>query len=447
MAVVHKDYKKQLPFIFILLWGLAGFFLFFLQLVVPTAYNSIVMVFLGITLWCAIIAMIWTGKTGLHRSVIAWFHLFFAVGSFYVFYGVLRGNPGALESAKVFVLYPIFYMVLISGIRTMDVLKWVHRVLVAAAIFVAVYSFSYIFNALGLWPDILYFTLNQGQAIGFYHGFMEFRLYAVSSLLFLAPYIVTLVIQGHFEELGLQKAWVWLALLLVVPISFLTGRRVLILLILFSPVIVWIFSYFFPCNQRVWLKYRYRIALLGSMLLGLSVILMLVLLFNWDIIGFLQNLLGSFNFRYAPSAHIRALELFSLLQGWSEHPLFGVGFGAVLKGIIRSKKMPWSFELWYVALLYNTGIVGVILYGAGIIWIYRNALRILRSALSLAWHMFPILVGTTSFLIGNATNPYLGKFAYLWVIFLPIAVINLWLLGRGEGVKANFVVGSGGHCE
>jgi hypothetical protein len=42
--------------------------------------------------------------------------------------------------------------------------------------------------------------------------------------------------------------------------------------------------------------------------------------------------------------------------------------------------------------------------------------------------MLPVLAGMTCFLIANATNPYLGKFDCLWVIFLPIALINYGLL-------------------
>ena len=41
-----------------------------------------------------------------------------------------------------------------------------------------------------------------------------------------------------------------------------------------------------------------------------------------------------------------------------------------------------------------------------------------------------ILTGACTFLIANATNPYLETYDYLWVIFLPLAVVNVLLLGR-----------------
>jgi len=41
-----------------------------------------------------------------------------------------------------------------------------------------------------------------------------------------------------------------------------------------------------------------------------------------------------------------------------------------------------------------------------------------------------VLVGTTCFLLVNATNPYLWKFDSYWVIFMPVALINAWLLSQ-----------------
>ena len=64
-------------------------------------------------------------------------------------------------------------------------------------------------------------------------------------------------------------------------------------------------------------------------------------------------------------------------------------------------------------------------------------LHIIRSGHRLSLYMFPILVGTTCFLIGNATNPYLAKFDYIWVIFLPVTVINLWLLDTSRSQRNN----------
>jgi len=50
---------------------------------------------------------------------------------------------------------------------------------------------------------------------------------------------------------------------------------------------------------------------------------------------------------------------------------------------------------------------------------------------------FPTLVGMISFLIGNATNPYLGKFDFMWVIFVPVLIINLYKLENRKKLEKN----------
>jgi hypothetical protein len=44
--------------------------------------------------------------------------------------------------------------------------------------------------------------------------------------------------------------------------------------------------------------------------------------------------------------------------------------------------------------------------------------------------MLPLSVGLAAFLIANATNPYLLKFDFMWALFLPLALINRWLVER-----------------
>ena len=45
--------------------------------------------------------------------------------------------------------------------------------------------------------------------------------------------------------------------------------------------------------------------------------------------------------------------------------------------------------------------------------------------------LIPTLSGLFCFLIINATNPYLASFDYLWVVFLPVAILNAYIL-RGR---------------
>ena len=116
----------------------------------------------------------------------------------------------------------------------------------------------------------------------------------------------------------------------------------------------------------------------------------------------------------------RRNQYLALLQEWMATPFIGTGFGGVA-AYTRSVEQPWSYELSYMALLFHTGILGFLLYGASVCWIYVKSILIIRSSDKIGLLLAPVLVGTTSFLIANATNPYLEKYDYLWVLFLPSA--------------------------
>ena len=101
----------------------------------------------------------------------------------------------------------------------------------------------------------------------------------------------------------------------------------------------------------------------------------------------------------------------------------GAGLGATVS-LRRSVDQPWAYELVYVDLLFQTGVVGLLVYTAGVGWIYWQCIKSMRRTRDLIPRLLPVLAGTTGFLIANATDPYLAKFDYIWVLFLPIAYLN-----------------------
>ena len=104
--------------------------------------------------------------------------------------------------------------------------------------------------------------------------------------------------------------------------------------------------------------------------------------------------------------------------------------------------MPWAYELTYLALLYHTGIVGFVAYSAGLFWTFLKSRQIARTGWPQAPYLVATLVGTASFVLANATNPYLEKYDSIWVLFLPIAFINVWLIEtRRSKAKAARLIG------
>jgi len=119
---------------------------------------------------------------------------------------------------------------------------------------------------------------------------------------------------------------------------------------------------------------------------------------------------------------IRSDQAWHLMDAWALNPIFGAGFGSNVPGYAYASEIPWSLELQYHLLLFNVGLVGVMIaIGAVIV-----GLAYLRKAVVARPDLTPIMVsastGAVAMLIANATNPYLVAPGHQWALFLPIAV-------------------------
>lgn len=413
-----------------------GYFLFFLMLFVPTRYQPVKAVLLALVLSIILMNILaHGGRIRIHKTVLMWTVFYVTLGLMWISIGYLHNAPGALRVSTVYMLWPLVYTGLVAGIFNERILRTILRVLVFATIAIAFYSASYILYAAGLLPDFLYIGIDQGQAIGFYSGYIEFRLFSISSLLFLVPFLVAaLLTWPKNSDIPVPRGWLWCAFALGIILVLLSGRRALLLIVAISPVISMVLRNFLPGHGRI-RNTKLAIRVFAGVALFLPVMVFcLSLLFDFNVRSVWEMFSEGFDFTRSGSALARYEQFFALVDGWKQYPLLGAGHGAGV-AFSRSSEMPWAYELSYVAMLYQTGLIGFILYASGVAWIFWMGVRMIRLGHSLGIQILPVLTGTACFLIGNATNPYLGKFDYIWVIFLPVTFINCWLLQRRRGRK------------
>jgi hypothetical protein len=161
---------------------------------------------------------------------------------------------------------------------------------------------------------------------------------------------------------------------------------------------------------------------------GIFIYFLINQIYEISIVTVIEDIKQGFQFSTDSSALLRSEQFYALLNGWSQNPLFGAGHGASAPGSIRSVEQPWAYELSYVAYFFHTGILGSFIFFGQLGWIYFMSFKIIKSESVLKFYIFPVIVGTTCFLIANATNPYLAKYDFMWVLFLPLAIINIWLI-------------------
>jgi hypothetical protein len=198
-----------------------------------------------------------------------------------------------------------------------------------------------------------------------------------------------------------------------------SGRRAFWFLALVTPFLVW--GLFFFSGVRFRVRYLvtavifvFVLAIGGAVGLGL----------DFGVLS--EQFFSAFDYSGESGASLRYQQFAALMSGWSDSPIIGQGLGAAAKAIIRNEEMVWAYELSYVALLFQVGLLGFTFYFAAVLWIFFAGINTVRRRPEAAQVILPLLAGVAGFLLVNATNPYLSKFDYLWTIFLPVAAINAY---------------------
>lgn len=435
---IYFPFKRVFNFSLNSLFTCPAFVLFFMILFLPTIvgpFKKIKAILLIVVLGMITIRMILRGRVFLHTAVALWTLFMVVAGLAFMILGLVNGTKGALRVGTVYVLWPIVYTIIIGGITNENIINGLIKVMVFSTIAIGMYGLSFILYHSGWLPDFLYIKIYpiDRQGISFYEGYIRISLRTFSSLLFLIPFLIAILLSWPKGLKGsVSRFWVWLAVIIGLILVILSARRALILVVVLAQIItLTLIMVFFRKKDRLSRQISVIKGLLSIVLIVVAFFCYMNVIYDFNFKTFIQVFNSGFDFSSNElSQSMRREQFFTLLRDWSERPLFGAGHGAISSGLIRSETIPWAYELSYVALLFHVGIVGFSIYLAGVIWIFWMGLRIIRYDTKFGVYMLPVLVGTSCFLIGNATNPYLEKFDYIWVIFLPVALINYWLLTR-----------------
>lgn len=355
------------------------------------------------------------------------------VSFFFVIKGFLASTPGASTQAFTYIVWPIVYTCWISGLAERSLVVGLHRTAVAATLLIGVYAFFYLLTQLRVIPETrLVSALSMGwevESFGAHEGYTAMAIPGMNSLPFLIPYgMASMAVPATgLHDGGGRRITLWTACALSWFTVLAAGRRALFLVMFISPPLIELLGLFQPTAERsagrgsmtkLWLAFAAAIVILFA---GLT------LIYDFDL-GLLADRIAigfDLSVRTVDGGGIeRRQQFIALSRGWLDRPFWGAGLGASVLGSIRSETMPWSYELYYLSLLYQTGIVGMAAYASGVAWIFWRGIKIIREGGQLGRLMIPMLAGCAGFLIATATNPYLDRFDGLWVLFLPLAVIN-----------------------
>lgn len=386
-----------------------GFLLYFC-LLLPSTFVPIKTVFVmsctGLTLLC-----LRNEKFNANGALIG--IVMILVGLLGSFYGVVNGNPGAVAVLTVQVIYPLIYLILALAYRSSDSEKLLKLLLVSAVsvgVLLTLYSLLTVImpgNPLSQFLSARYAdkaVVDEGRG-----EYFKFTLPTVTSILFLLPFCI-----GVFFSQQRYRVWSLVGIVTLLIPTILSGRRGIFVAVITGVVLTLLLT------ARKYRQSENKISLVW-LISGCAVFVLFIILFSVYSVGFefyITRLSSISDFIGDASNTERRLQFDTLMSDIMKAPFLGAGAGAA-GSYLRSTEMPWAYELSYVAMVFHYGIIGGVIYlGIALTLIYNMIKMVRINGRDTIY--FPFLMGMLSFLLANATNPYMGKFDYIWVILLPM---------------------------
>lgn len=308
---------------------------------------------------------------------------------------------------------PIVSLIISATIDNEKKFVFVNKILIIITFLILTVDLIYIFDALAIISLPFDFQSNIFGSIEINDKYLGFRITNQSSLIFLLPYIIALTI-SHGYSTKPEKYFYIIIIFLGIAVAMLSGRRALqaaLLLSLASSIFIH-FKFF---------KFRIRISKIpiNIILLTFSLIIGAVFI-NWIskfleldniVMTVYETFISAFDVN-TTGGLIRNEQARQLIDGWQNSPVFGNGLNSYLSNYIRSSFTPWSYEMVYHALIYQSGIIGFSLFFSVVYLFLRKLYKnyILFQSIS-GKYFFGIFIGFLVFIISGGSNPMVY---YVW---------------------------------
>lgn len=346
--------------------------------------------------------------------------LYVSVNIFSIGYGYIVGAPGALRTITTLVLWPIIFSIIFYTYNDIDFLNSIDKYIVFSLAFITVLDFLYLMCIYGLLPIPREMFLDIDLSYAGIASDHEFSSAHDTSYIYGIPYIM-----GRFiveKDIKKKRRFTFL-IIPMIAIVFLMGRRGLLLVFILMPIYIYMIKLYLTGerNNSTRIQRKGFMVVLGLVVLAAIGVYVTFKITDLSLSYLITNFLSGFDFR-DETQNIRGVQFHYLVLHWLEKPFIGHGSGSGIKEVVRSTEMPWAYELSYMALLYQRGIIGFLAFGLLVYSVYKLNKKRTKFSYTHYRYVFPHLVGIFSFLIANATNPYLGKFSNMWYLIFPLVL-------------------------
>lgn len=402
------------------------YFLAFLFFVYPFSFYEIKLPFLGIIILFSILKILRRNRLDFSNTILALFTIYLLTSSFFIFYGLINGNAhkeSLFYLLALYIFFPLIFLLVLNIIpKEIRLFYTIENIFIFSTISIFLVMFFAVLNKKGLLNESLAFIIDPvlNVDIRTTKDVVKISYHGISSLVFLMPYLFSI----FFLDFKKRKPYRTLLLALSLGLGsyavFISGRRALIIIFIFSIFCIICFKLIF--SQRLRLKKKVITYILFVVLAGTP-----FLDFNKLVTSFSSTISFALNINnYSGSSksdNQRVLQTNAFIKNIIKKPILGYGHGSYMKEVVRSKEKPWRYEISYLDIIYHVGFLGFFLYAIGPIWIIISLCKIIKYNIKHRDRAFAFLIGFSSILITYASNPYLNAFDIQWVIYLPIFFI------------------------
>lgn len=358
-------------------------------------------------------------RVAVSRVVLIWMIVYLLNNAFSILVAVHYKNPNAMSSINVDIIEPIIFFTLILFVQKSE-LDGLLKTLKILTVIVCLYNIMYFLSVNGLpflrsdWFPGMY--VNNG---GFSIGFNKYHSNNITWLIFLVPVAISEYILDKRKRNAFNTAIVALGLINVLG----SLRSVFIIVIALTPFITIIFAKLsgFGYNKK-----EVRLFLIAG-----GVLLFLAIISSGTIRAILFGMMNKVFLSFSTTTnvvdsggHIRAEQIIDLLSTWKERPILGWGANANSHNVVRSD-VPGAYEMQYFAMLMQKGILGFGIVAALFGWLYKRSIDLIKRNDNYSLRVLSLMVGYTMVLLANATNPYVGSFDRMIIVFIPLYVYRV----------------------
>ena len=379
----------------------------------PKVYGSIKTVVLLFLVFISLVSMLSQRKLNITSKVMNWYILYILYFAIWITVGYLKGNSdkALTDSIRLNIVYTLCFLLLTSSFSNEKVVSIVFDAILVSNIIISVYTIMVLLNSLGITNFTFLSQMSTSYGIGVHDGYTKVGGDNLNMLVFTGAVTVFY----HKNTTGRGKTWSTISIVLLFVASLFSGRRLhQILCVVYAVVLI-----LFGDKKNRGKSFVLLFLCVGS----------LYVLFERipDFLSF-ETLVCRLKDSFSESSdNAKYTQIEALLRGFAESPAIGNGFGATLRGYFRDAYEPWRFEVTYVAVLFQTGMIGIVYY---IYLLSVNAIRLVRLKMETDAYLGALVFGYIIYMLSCFTNPLLGSFDFLFPQFILVMYYNYVSLVR-----------------